>query len=172
VAERIATKGGELAPLCNPPNGALRAPSPPPQVDERAARRSLQEQIARLEDELTGLFTSAWQRGLGEPSVSASGGPRLLTLGQLEALRDDLAERLDEGRRAIAERTLVEEGHRERIEEMLLDPAAHRWERVTNADIGEPGCKSFHVRPRGGILGMFARWWRVVISSGCPLPST
>ena len=104
--------------------------------------------------------------------MPASGGPRLLTLGQLEALRDDLAERLDEARRALAERTLVEEDHRVRIEEMLLDPAAHRWERVTNADIGEPGCKSFHVRPRGGILGMFASWWRVVISSGCPLPST
>ena len=105
-----------------------------------------------------------------EPSVPASGGPRLLTLGQLEALRDDLAERLDEARRALAERTLVEEGYREQIEEMLLDPAEHRWMRVSNADIGEPGCKSFHVRPRAGFLGMFASWWRVVISSGCPLP--
>ena len=57
-----------------------------------------------------------------------------------------------------------------RIEEMLLDPAAHRWVRVSNADIGEPGCKHWHVRPRGGILGMFVSWWRVVISSGCPLP--
>ena len=165
-----ASKGGTHAPLCNPPNGALRAPNSLPEPNERAARRSLRGQISRLEDELSGLFTSAWQRGLGEPNVPASGGPRLLSLGQLEALRDDLAERLDGGRRALAERTRVEEGHREHIEEMLLDPAEHRWVRISNADIGEPGCKSFHVRPRAGFLGMFASWWRVVISSGCPLP--
>ena len=148
----------------------LRAPARRVAPDERAARRSLLDQVARLEDELSGLFVSAWQRKLGEPSVPASGGPRLLTLGQLEALRDDLSERLDEGRRTLAERTLVEETHRTRIEEMLLDPDAHRWVRVSNADIGEPGCKHWHVRPRGGIIGMFASWWRVVISSGCPLP--
>ena len=148
----------------------LRAPARLEPPDERAARGSLLDQVARLEDELSGLFVSAWPRKLREPSVAASGGPRLLTLGQLELLRDDLAERLDEARRALAERTLVEEGHRERIEEMLLDPGAHRWVRVSNADIGEPGCQDWHVRPRGGILGMFASWWRVVISSGCPLP--
>ena len=62
----------------------------------------------------------------------------------------------------MAERTALQEAYRVRIEEMLLDPDAHRWERVTNADIGEPGCKSFHVRPRAGLLGMFASWWRVV----------
>jgi hypothetical protein len=146
--------------------GAPQRLAPP---DERAARRSLRDQVARLEDELSGLFVAAWPRKLREPSVAASGGPRLLTLGQLEALRDDLAERLDEARRAMAERTLVEEDHRVRIEEMLLDPDAHRWVRVSNADIGEPGCKHWHVRPRGGILGMLAGWWRVVISSGCPL---
>jgi len=148
----------------------FRAPERLAPPDERAARRSMLDQVARLEDELSGLFVSAWPRKLSEPSVPAGGGPRLLTLQQLEILRDDLARRLDEGRRALAERTLVEESHRVRIEEMLLDPAAHRWVRVSNADIGEPGCKHWHVRPRGGILGMFASWWRVVISSGCPLP--
>ena len=155
-----------MARLATPIHRAPTRLAPP---DERAARRSLRDQIARLEDELSGLFTSAWHRRLSEPSVPASGGPRLLTLGQLEALRDDLAQRLDGARRALAERTLDEEAYRERIEEMLLDPAAHRWVRVSNADIGEPGCKDWHVRPRGGILGMFASWWRVVISSGCPL---
>ncbi len=55
------------------------------------------------------------------------------------------------------------------IEEMLLDPAAHKWVCVSNQDIGEPGCKSWHVRPRLGPIGMLMGWWRVVISSGCPL---
>ena len=36
-------------------------------------------------------------------------------------------------------------------------------------DIGEPGCRDWHVRPRFGLLGMLAGWWRVVVSSGCPL---
>ena len=51
----------------------------------------------------------------------------------------------------------------------MLDPAAHKWVRVGNEDIGEPGCKHWHVRPRWGLLGMLMNWWRVRISSGCPL---
>ena len=132
-------------------------------LDERAARQALRGQIARLEQELIELETTA---------KVPPGGPRLLSLGELETMRDRLAARAADARTEIADRTAEQEAYRVRIEEMLLDPAGHRWERVTNADIGEPGCKSFHVRPRGGILGMFASWWRVVISSGCPLPST
>ena len=130
-------------------------------LDERAARGALRGQIARLEQELIELETTA---------PAPPGGPRLLSLGELETMRDRLAARAADARAEIAERTAEQEAYRVRIEEMLLDPDAHPWERVTNADIGEPGCKSFHVRPRGGILGMFASWWRVVISSGCPLP--
>ena len=37
---------------------------------------------------------------------------------------------------------------------MLLDPESHKWVRVGNEDIGEPGCKHWHVVPRWGILGM------------------
>jgi hypothetical protein len=55
-------------------------------------------------------------------------------------------------------------------EELLLDPAAHPFARVKNEDVGEPGCCDWHVRPRFGLLGMLAGWWRVVVSSGCPLP--
>jgi hypothetical protein len=139
-------------------------------TDERPARRTLQQQIARLEHELSSLFVSTWPRHGFELSVPArSSAPRLLTLGELELLRDDLAERVDEGRRAFSDRTYVEEQHRCRIEEMLLEPEAHKWVRVSNEDIGEPGCKHWHVRPRWGILGMLMSWWRVRISSGCPL---
>jgi hypothetical protein len=98
-----------------------------------------------------------------------SRAPRLLSLGELELLRDDLADRVEDGRRALSDRTYVEEQHRCRIEEMLLEPEAHKWVRVSNEDIGEPGCKHWHVRPRWGILGMLMSWWRVRISSGCPL---
>jgi hypothetical protein len=72
-------------------------------------------------------------------------------------------------RRVLGDRTYVEELHRCRIEEMLLEPEKHKWVRVSAEDIGERGCKHWHVRPRWGPLGMLLNWWRVVVSSGCPL---
>jgi hypothetical protein len=41
--------------------------------------------------------------------------------------------------------------------------------RVYNEDIGEPGCKHWHAKPKWGPLGLLMGWWRVKISSGCPL---
>jgi hypothetical protein len=144
-----------------------RAPRTLP--DERAARRSLLEQVARLEEELVQLFCSVWPRKGFTLGVAGRGGPRLLSLAELEELRDDLAARVQHARRALSDRTYNEEQYRRLIEEMLLDPAGHKWVRVRNEDIGEPGCKHWHVRPRWSLIGMLAGWWRVVISSGCPL---
>ena len=130
--------------------GQAAAPPPVPlrpgvQPDEAAARRSLREQIARLESELGALFCSTYPRKGFDWNVRARGGPRLLPVRELEEL------------------------HRRRIEEMLLHPEEHKWVRIQNEDIGEPGCKEWHVRPRYGLLGMLMNWWRVRISSGCPL---
>lgn len=157
-----------------PQADSVRPPSPPPVLprsapDERPARRTLLGQIERLESELSQLFCSTWPRHGFEWSVPSRGGPRMLSLGDLEALRDDLAERLSQTRRSFSDRTYVEDQHRRRIEEMLLEPERHKWVRVANEDIGEPGCKHWHVRPRWGVLGMLMSWWRVRISSGCPL---
>jgi hypothetical protein len=149
---------------------ALPPLSPAEGLDERPARRTLLDQVERLEHELSSLFVSTWPRKGLEFSVPARGGPRMLTLGELEGLRDDLARRVDDARHSLSRRTLVEEQHRCQIEEMLLEPEKHRWVRVSNADIGEPGCKHWHVRPRWGLLGLLMNWWRVRISSGCPLP--
>jgi hypothetical protein len=145
------------------------APIPGVEIDERAARRTLREQIGKLESELGELFCSTYPRTGFDWSVASRGGPRLLSLAELERLRDDLAGKLQHNRCLLGDRTYVEECHRRRIEEMMLDPAAHKWVRVTNADIGEPGCKNWHVRPRFGVVGMLMNWWRVKISSGCPL---
>ena len=148
-----------------------RTPTLPPtiEVDERAARRSLLDQVARLESELASLFCSTYPRTGFEWRVRSRGGPRILSLRELELLRDDLAVRLEDNRRALSDRTWVEEQHRRRIEEMMLEPERHKWVRVGNEDIGEPGCKHWHSRPRFGLLGMLLGWWRVRISSGCPL---
>ena len=145
-------------------------PAPRASQDERAARQTLLEQVRRLEEESVGLFASAWSRkGLDLRVARLSrAGPRLLTLGELEEMRDDLVEHLRRGRALLAERAGAEERGRRLIEEMLLDPAGHRWVRVSSEDIGEPGCRHWHVRPRAGLLGILMRWWRVVVSSGCP----
>ena len=140
-----------------------------PEVDERGARRALRAQIARLERELASAVISAYPRlPVGRSSVPAS-GPRLLGLGELERIRDDLAGRLADMREQVARQGERQEAKRELIERMLLEPGAYRWVRVSNADIGEPGCKTWHVVPRLGIVGMLAGWWHVKISSGCPL---
>ncbi len=141
------------------------------EVDESAARRALRDQIAKLERDLVAAATSVYPR-LPVPGTQPRpfrAGPRLLGLGELEVIRDDLADRLAGLR---AQRTACADRHAENrvlIERMLLDPGHYRWVRVTNEDIGEPGCKNWHVRPRLGLVGMLAGWWHVKISSGCPL---
>ena len=57
------------------------------ETDDRAARRSLRDQIAKLERELAALFTSVYPRRGLEWEVSSPGGPRLLDIGDLEALQ-------------------------------------------------------------------------------------
>jgi hypothetical protein len=136
--------------------------------DQAAARRSLREQIARLERELAALFASAYPRKGIEWSVRSVGGPRLLDVGDLEQLRDRLAARMEDGRRSLRDRSYVEQRNRSRIEAMIADPARFKWVRISNEDIGEPGCKFWHSRPRLGLIGMLMGWWQVKISSGCP----
>jgi len=140
-----------------------------PDVDERGARRTLREQIARLERDLGAAVVAAYPRlPAGSASLSHA-GPRLLGLEDLERVRDDLAGRLAEVREQAVAQSERQAEARVLIERMLLDPGAYRWVRVTNADIGETGCKNWHVRPRLGLIGMLAGWWHVKISSGCPL---
>ena len=150
----------------------------PPVADEAMARRALRAQIARLEQELASLtcslvpepggFVASLRRSVRAPAPTGAPSPRLLSLGELERQRDELAERLGQERRANETRGLRQEGFRRLREETLLDPAAHPYVRVSNADVGEPGCHDWHVRPRFGLLGMLMSWWRVKISSGCP----
>jgi hypothetical protein len=154
-----------------PPRDFAGSVSRPPlrtDVDEAAARRSLREQIARLERELAALFTSAYPRKGLAWRVPSPGGPRLLGIEELEALRDDLAARLEETRRALIDQTRHERRNLQRIDEMVAAPERFKWVRISNDDVGEPGCKHWHSRPRLGLIGMLLGWWRVKISSGCP----
>jgi hypothetical protein len=143
-----------------------------PEVDERAARRTLREQIARLERELASACLDACPRiDPGPPPPVLAAGPRLLSLGELERVRDALAGRLANVRDEADAQLLRQASSRALLERMQADPAAYKWVRVSNAQLGEPGCKHFHVRPRLGPIGLLAGWWHVKVSSGCPLAS-
>ena len=139
-------------------------------VDERAARAELRNQIARLEEQLAGHVTSAFPLSPRVPRIGGErSGARMQTLTDLEQRRDALADALAEMRRELDELGRRQEKARGRMEQIMLDPAAHPWERVTHEDIGECGCRQYHARPRLGFLGLLMDWWRVRISSGCPL---
>ena len=140
-----------------------------PEVDERAARRTLREQIARLDAELSAACLDACPRIDPGPPLRSLAGPRMLSLGELERVRDELAGRLATIDGAIAAQAEQQAASRELLGEMLADPPAHKWLRISNAQLGEPGCKHYHVRPRMGPIGLLLSWWRVKISSGCPL---
>ena len=139
-------------------------------VDERAARAALRDQIARLEEQLAGHVTSAFPRSPTPPRIGGERGARLQTLAELEERRDALEAAVARIRRE-ADALGAPAGARPRPawRRSCSTPRRHRWERVTHEDIGEPGCRQCHARPRLGLLGLLMNWWRVIISSGCPL---
>ena len=136
---------------------------------ELAARRSLRTQIARLEHELSDAFVTTFQMGGMALAPERLAEPRMLDLGELEQVRDELAERLRGARLAIGRLAEAQEANRLYLERILLEPAKHRFARVSRADLGEPGCGVWQVRPRLGLIGMLMGWWQVKLSSGCPL---
>ena len=140
-----------------------------PDVDERAARRTLRAQIGRLERELTSTCLDACPRLDPGPPLPSLAGPRMLSLGELERVRDALADRIAHVRDDLDAQLLRQAESRTLLERMFADPPAYKWMRVSNAQLGEPGCKHFHVRPRLGPVGLLAGWWHVKVSSGCPL---
>jgi hypothetical protein len=139
-----------------------------PIADERAARAQLRRQIARLEAQLSDALVTAFPDPL-QTAIPAPGGPHVLSLGELERVRDALAACLAGARAELRERGERQAASRALLERMRLEPGRHRFVRLANRDLGEPGCGVWHVRPRLGLIGMLAGWWQVKLSSGCPL---
>jgi hypothetical protein len=132
--------------------------------DERLARIELRRQIGRLENQLSRLLAE------GFPRVEAlAPAPRALDLGELEQVRDRLADRVAEARAALEQRALADARNRDLLDQMLERPADFKWLRISRQELGLHGCGHWHSRPRYGLLGMLMGWWRVKISSGCPL---
>jgi hypothetical protein len=137
-------------------------------VAERGARVTLRAQIGRLERELAAVVIAASPPLDPGPPLPSLAGPRLLSLGELERIRDGLAGRLSTARHTAAAQSARQAEAAAALERMLADPPAHKWHRLSNADLGRPGCTTYHVRPRAGLLGMLMGWWQVKISGGCP----
>jgi hypothetical protein len=138
--------------------------------DERQARRSLREQIARLERASSRVVAE------GFPYITAPAGtnvpepcPHLPSFAELERLRDRLVWQRHELHHQAAEH--AEHVHRSRklLEQMQLEPSRYKFMRLPVANLGQGGCGAWEVRPRLGLIGMLAGWWHVKLSSGCPL---
>jgi hypothetical protein len=143
----------------------------------REARAELRRQIAALERQLSDAMATAFGQSAPRapagaappPGAARPRAPRVLDLGELEAVRDDLAARLSDAGACLTELGERQEAARVRLERMLLEPGRHRFARVTSRELGEGGCGVYRVRPRLGLVGMFMGWWQVKLSSGCPL---
>ena len=136
---------------------------------ERAAREALRAQVAKLERELSGVVAHTFPHiSPHDPEGEGLSGPRLLTLAELERLRDRLVLRVGEVQAQAADRAALERRSRALLERMKLEPGHYKFVRVPVADLGDGHCGVWEVRPRLGLIGMLAGWWHVKLSSGCP----
>ena len=94
-------------------------------ADERAARGQLRGQIAALEAQLSDAVLSAFPDGGVHSAIPAPGGPRALTLGELERIRDGLADRVAQARAVLDERGERQEASRVLLERLLLEPGRY-----------------------------------------------
>jgi DNA-binding transcriptional regulator YhcF (GntR family) len=141
----------------------MRVPRTP--EEKRSARAALRGQIARLEAKLAPYIEADRPSDQGVPSTAH---PRVASIDELEAIRDDLISRLEQAQSETRWKEERQDAARRWREDALRDPASHRWEYATGEDLGEPGCGRVEVRPAWGPVGALMDWWRVKMSSGCP----
>jgi hypothetical protein len=179
--DRRATRGESS------PHVRSRSPWTPTRPEaERAARMALRAQVGKLERELSGIVAGRFPHispavGAARPAPEATarrqvgeepalvGGPRLLSLAELERQRDRLALRVREAQGQTVRRDELERDARELLERMRAQPARYKFVRLPVVALGERGCGAWEVRPRLGLIGMLAGWWQLKLSSGCPL---
>lgn len=136
------------------------------EADQAAARRELRRQIARLEAELAA-YPGARSKKRHHPASMPAG--HVAGFDELSKTRDELVERLRAARKEADRKGAREAKARSRRERMIGDPEAFRWQRIGNEECGDPGCGELRAVPRFGPIGQLTSWWRVKVSSGCPL---
>ena len=131
-------------------------------------RREFLRNIESLERELQQIIIALTPANRHTRTVPSAARPHLLSLTELEIVRDGLAAELDSVRETLAVQIHTRRDKRMLLKRMTEEPVKFRWARVTTVDLGEPGCRSWEVVPKLGPVGMLANWWRIRISSGCP----
>src|SRR5215475_11336082 len=107
------------------------------EADERLARAELRRQVGRLERQLARLVAEGFGRvDVGHRVGAVAAEPRILDLGELERLRDELAERIATARETLDERARFEADNRELLRRMIASPAEFKWVRVSRDDVG------------------------------------
>jgi len=136
--------------------------------DELAARRSLLLQVAGLERVLCRHQSELFPDEIHLTPLPG-GSARLQDLQRLELLRDALVGAVAEAKAALSEREQRRESARQRLEALINDPRSNRRVRITQRELGVGGCGVWSAVPRLGPMGRLMGWWRVKLSSGCPL---
>ncbi len=171
VIDRDDTAHGDRDARGSHPLAARQTASAPRrEPEERAARATLRAQIARLERERAAIVAERFPFIAAPAPTGAVGmGPRLLGLGELERVRDQLAAGVQELHVRVRERAEHERRAREQLQRMRLEPGRYKFARLPVRDLGLGVCGAWEVRPRLGLIGMLAGWWQLKLSSGCPL---
>jgi len=142
TSEQLTTNRREEAVAQDP----WATPGP---LAERAARHALKAQVARLERELSAIVAGGFphiapasdglaptRRGVAsDPLIRAAcggrpRGPHLLTLAELERLRDRLATRVREAQGLTRKRDASERRARELLERMQATPSNYKFVRL------------------------------------------
>jgi hypothetical protein len=176
--DQRSTEAGGHAPATGIPVSTEAGRSPSARITvstreaERGARDSLRAQIAKLEHELSGIVAGGFPHLPPTPAPAPTGGagPHLLSLEELERLRDRLVQRVRGAQGKSQQRAGLERRSRDLLERMKEEPGRYKFVRLPVTDLGERGCGVWEVRPRLGLIGMLAGWWQLKLSSGCPLP--
>jgi hypothetical protein len=135
---------------------------------ERAQRRDFLRAIENLERELQQIITALTPANRRRLIIHSSARPHLLSLAELEIVRDGLVAELERVQETLAPQIHTRREKRILLKRMTEQPVKFHWARVTTIDLGEHGCRSWEVVPKLGPVGLLANWWRVRISSGCP----
>jgi len=133
-----------------------------------AQRREFLRHIDKLERDVQRVLSAIAPRNRPALPPVPGNGPRLLTMKQLELVRDALSTQLTVAEEALAVQVHTRHEKRSLLKRMTEEPTKFRWARVTSVDVGLPGCLTWESVPRLGPVGMVKNWWRIRISSGCP----
>ena len=147
--------GGTVLPSRCSPGHPRRRPRrrghPGVATDERAARRTLRDADRPTRARARRRVRHRLSDGRAAPSrPRPPATPACSSLGELEVVRDELAERLREARVTISRRADEQAEKRLVLERMLLRPADYKFVRISCRELGRAGVRRVAGAPADG----------------------